>query len=128
MNIRDLESPDLLPINDLWEKHHKGIRGIPNRNLIVTDAIVENAGIIGYGMVKLFGEALLYLNRDYSKFQQTKALKLLMQRAINQSKLLGLDQLHVGTDDKDFCELLESHYGFSDRGKVISLELKDGKS
>ena len=128
MIIRNLESFDEEQINSFWEKHHKGIRGIPDRKLIVTDAVVENGSIVGYGMVKLFGEALLYLNKDYSTFQQSKALRLLMKQALEHSKLLGLDQLNVGVDDDNFRKLLENHYGFSDRGTVISLELKDGKS
>lgn len=128
MLIRDLESSDIIPINSFWEKYHRGIRGIPNRNFIATDAVVENGRPFAYGMVKLYAEALLYLDKGYSKYQQSKALKYLMDKAIRDTKNLGLDQLHVGTDDENFEHLLRSHYGFTDRGKVISLELNDGKS
>jgi len=128
MIIRDLLVSDLPKIDSFWQKYHKGIRGIPERKYLVTEAVVENDDqIVGYGHLRFFAEALLFLNRDASKFQQTKALKLLMEKAIADSRLAGLDAINVGTDDVQFEMLLRSHYKLTDRGTVLSLGLDNGR-
>ena len=123
MVIRELQTADLVPIDAFWQKYHKGIRGIPSRDLLVSEAVVENGKIIGYGHVKAFGEALMFLNEDASKFARAKAFKLMMDKAIFDSKRLGLDLLHVGVEDENFEMLLRSKYKFTDRGTVLQLEL-----
>jgi len=128
MIIRDLYVSDLPKINSFWEKHHKGIRGIPERKYLVTEAVVENDDqIVAYGHLRFFAEALLFLNKDASKFQQAKALKFLMDKAIADSRRAGLDAINVGTDDVQFEMLLRSHYKLTDRGTVLSLGLDNGR-
>jgi hypothetical protein len=123
---RKLRNSDLDLINEFWERDHKGIRGIPDRRLLISECVVENGKIIGYGHVKVFGEALMFLNQHTSQFEKAKAFKLMMDQAIRDSKRLGLDFVHVGVDDSHFEEILRTKYNFTDRGLVLSLELKDG--
>ena len=123
MITRGLKISDLLEIDEFWRKFHKGMRGIPRRSSLISELVVENGKIIGYGMTKVYGEALMYLNRDASKFSQTKAFKLMMDHAIADAKRKELDILHVGVDDPNFEGLLRHHYKFTDRGVVLSLEL-----
>ena len=123
MIIRDLQVSDLSKIDEFWQKYHKGIRGIPERKYLVSEAVVENGSIVGYGMTRVYGESLMYLNRDASRFAQAKAFKLMIEFALADAKKKDLDILHVGVDDPEFEGLLRHHYKFTDRGIVLSLEL-----
>jgi hypothetical protein len=127
MIIRDLYVSDLPKIDTFWQKHHKGIRGIPERKYLVSEAVVENDDqIVGYGHLRFFAEALMYLNKDASKYQQSKAFKLMMDKAIGDSRKAGLDVIHIGTDDVNFEMTLRSHYKLTDRGTVLALGLDNG--
>ncbi len=128
MIIRDLEARDLSEIDSFWNKYHKGIRGIPERTALLSEAVVENGKIIGYGHIKVFGEASMWLNFDASVYQRAKAFKLMLEKAIKDAKNLGLDLLLVGVEDEHFEMILRGKYKFRDRGTVLQLELKDGRS
>lgn len=128
MIIRDLEVRDLAEIDSFWNKYHKDIRGIPERHSLLSEAVVENGKIVGYGHVKVFGEASMWLNFDTSNFTRAKAFKLMMNKAIQDAKNLGLDMLYVGVEDEHFEMILRGKYKFRDRGTVLQLELKDGRS
>jgi hypothetical protein len=123
MILRRLHQQDLLQINSFWEKHHKNNYGIPKRTFVVTDAVTTSKNrVVGYGIVRMFAEALLYLDRDISKFQQAKSFKLLMEQALIDSKQIGLDQLNVGVADDRFRDLLISGFGFKPRETMLFKE------
>lgn len=126
MIIRELRLSDLVQIDQFWQRDHKGIRGIPSRENIITDAVVENGRILGYGQVKVFGEALLFLNQNASQFEKAKTFKLLMDKAIDDSQKLNLETMHVGIDNDHFESILREKYKFDDRGKVLYLGLENG--
>lgn len=125
MQIRSLKLNDLKPIDDFWKKHHKNLYGIPERKFVVTDDVVvddENLPI-AYGIVRMFSEALLYINKDISKFQQAKTFKLLMDKAIKDCKIAGLDQLNIGVADPSFAAVLKDKYQMKEREQMLFLEI-----
>jgi len=126
MIIRSLDLADLEGLNEIWERCHKGKRGIPARKYTITDAIAENGGgkLAGYGTVRFFAEALLFLDKDLSGYQQAKAFKLLMDRAIEDCKRADVEQLNVGVDDAGFEAILKNRFGFIDRPKMLILEIE----
>ena len=127
MIIRSLKFSDLLQIDEFWRKHHKGIRGIPERKFILSEAVVEeNDKVFAYGIVRFFAEALIFMNNDVSSYKRAKAFKLMMDQAIRDGKQLDLDNINFGVDDPHFEEILKS-YGMTDRGKVLALGFNDGK-
>ena len=124
MIIRELRLSDLNEIDAFWQKHHRGIRGIPERKFLVSEAVVEhNDKIIGYGHLRYFAEALMYLDKDFSKYQQAKAFRLMMKQAIRDAKKAGLDNINIGVDDLHFEGVLKGKYQLTDRGTVLSMEL-----
>lgn len=127
MYIRNLQVPtsqELQSINEIWESCHKGIQGIPAPKYVVAHAVTENNGEIkSYGIVRCFGEALLYLDKRLSKFQQAKSFKLLMEQAIIECQAIGLDQLSAGVDNYDFEQILIHKYGFKPRQQMLTKEL-----
>jgi hypothetical protein len=123
MILRNLQPQDLQQINAFWEKHHKGTYGIPKRTFVVTDAVTTSKDkVVGYGIVRMFAEALLYLDKDMSKFQQTKSFKLLMEQALINCNRAGLDQLNIGVADENFKETLISGFGFKPREAMLFKE------
>lgn len=127
MITRSLELSDLGQINELWQRCHKGTRGIPRRRFTITDAVAENGGgrLAGYGTVRFFAEALLFLDKDLSPYQQAKAFKLLMEKAIQDCNASGVEQINVGIDDEVFDRVLREKYGFVNRGNMLILELEE---
>ena len=128
MIIRRLELKDLESINEIWERCHKGKRGIPKRKFTITDAVAENGSgrLAGYGTVRFFAEALLFLDTDISGFQQAKAFKLLMDKAIEDCRRFDVEQLNVGVDDAGFEAILMNRYRFVPRNKMLILEIENG--
>lgn len=79
----------------------------------ITSGIVESKeGLLAFGMVKHFAEALVYLDKDASTLLRANALDLLLKKAIEDCQALGLEYLHVSVDDPKLTGLLEKHYGF----------------
>jgi len=120
---RSLKVSDLPQIDALWNKYHKGDLGIPARKFLITDVVIENGHLIGYGMTRMFAEALMFLDKGHSKFEQAKAFKLMMDKAIRDCKRFGLDELNVGVLDDHFKSILMDKYGMKDRGPVLHLGL-----
>jgi hypothetical protein len=126
MQIRPLNLSDLKPIDDFWQKYHKNVYGIPERKFVVTDDVVadDNDHPIAYGIVRMFAEALLYIDKDVSKFAQAKAFKLLMEKAIVDCKNADLDELNVGIADPSFAGILKAKYQMKKRNQeMLFLEI-----
>jgi hypothetical protein len=125
MQIRPLNLSDLKPIDDFWQKYHKNVYGIPERKFVVTDDVIvdESDSPIAYGIVRMFAEPLLYINRDVSKFQQAKAFKLLMEKAIVDCRNAGLDQINIGVKDPSFAAILKDKYQMKERESMLYLEI-----
>ena len=125
MQIRPLNLSDLKPIDDFWQKYHKNVYGIPERKFVVTDDVIvdKSDSPIAYGIVRMFAEPLLYINRDVSKFQQAKAFKLLMEKAIVDCRNAGLDQINIGVKDPSFAAVLKSRYQMKERESMLYLEI-----
>lgn len=125
MDLRRLKESDIDPINEIWEKYHKGTYGIPARRFLITEAVTENGkGISAYGLVRFFAEAMLYLDKSISPFEQAKAFKMLMEQAIIDAKINGLDQLNVDVSDPVFENILKERFGFTERSKTLVLDLE----
>ena len=124
MNLRRLKYSDIEKIDEIWERCHKGKYGIPARNLLITEAVTENGKITGYGIARFFAEAMLFLDKDLSEYEQARSFKMLMEQAIIDCKLNGLDQLNVCVEDESFEKILRSHFKFTPRDKVLVLDLE----
>lgn len=125
MDLRRLKESDIDPINTIWEKYHKGTYGIPARRFLITEAVTENGnGISAYGLVRFFAEAMLYLDKSASAYEQAKSFKMLMEQAIIDAKINGLDQLNVDVSDPVFEMILKERFGFVERSKTLVLDLE----
>ncbi len=117
---------DLARIDEIWKKHHSESFGVPNLANTVTHAVVENEDgkVQAYGIVKLFAEAILFLDWDAPQRDKIEALKELMLEAIRGTSDAQLEQLHVFVADPKFSKLLKKHFGFkSTTGEMLVLEV-----
>ena len=124
MIFRPLRVSDL-PLIDYMHRHYYPDHFLPNRNNIIVDGTVDRGGkVVGYGMIKLFAEPILLLDRSASKIERGKAFKLVMDVAIRAAKSAAIEQINVFSDDDAFLEVMKKHYGFKPRlGNGIILEV-----
>jgi hypothetical protein len=127
VDLRRLKPTDYDKINEIWERCHKGKYGVPARKFVITEAITENGRITGYGIVRFFAEAMLYLDKDLTTYEQAKSFKALMEQAIIDCRSYDLDQLNVSIEDEDFRDILKRHYNFSERAPVLFLDLEENR-
>jgi len=123
-----IEPPDILKLDKLWQEHWSDT-SLPSRKDRVVDALAideESGRIIGYGQVKLFAEAQLFLDPTARKRDRVAALKLLMEEAHRGLHKSGLDDLYIFIKDPDFAVLIARRYGFHRVIEPGELLLKTG--
>jgi hypothetical protein len=126
VKLRSLTKSDIIKLDDLWVKHWSdtSLPGLKNR---VIDAVAHNDDrIIGYGQVKLFAEAQLFLDPTCRKRDRVQALKLLMEEAERGVHRAGLEDLYIFIKNPDFALLIAQRYGFERVIEPGELLLKTG--
>lgn len=120
-----LTKDDRTQIDDIYWKHHADTFYIPNLDHTVTHAVVrDNEKVLAFGMVKLYPEAILVMNKDCSLRDRVGAWRMLMNKAIKDTKSAGFPYLHATIHDNAYSSLLSKHYGFKESaGKQVFLEL-----
>jgi hypothetical protein len=127
IKLRSLAKSDIITLNDLWEKYWNDY-SLPSLKNRVIDALAvdEKDRIIGYGQVKLFAEAQLFLDPTARKRDRVAALKLLMDEAQRGVHKAGLEDLYVFIKNPDFAVLIAQRYGFERVIEPGELLLKTG--
>lgn len=114
MKIRPFRQDDVEVIDEIWRKHHANDFSVPNRNNLVIDAVVEGSSgtVVAYGQVRLFAEAMFFLDKDASQRDKVQALRLLILEAIRGTNLAGLEDLYCFIKDPQFATLISKHFSF----------------
>lgn len=128
VRIRSFRPSDVEVIDRIWRDHHSDDFSVPNRNTVITEAVIENeAGeVIAYGQVKMFAEAIMILDKNASQRDKVAALQKLLLEAFRGSTEFGLDKVNAFIKDPDFALVLERHFGFeraTDPGELVYKEL-----
>lgn len=115
---------DLEEIEQIRRTHHADFDPI-NLDHCLTHAFVEdNNKIIAYGIVNIFPEAILILDKSAAHRDQVQAWRMLMIKAINDTREKGHEFLRAVVHDDAYFNLLHKHYGFKESiGKHIYMEL-----
>ena len=126
MELRSFSWSDVPEISAIWEKHHSDLYGLPNRRSALIDAVVKDKGrIVGYGQVKLFAEAMLFLDKSASLRARTEALQLLMREAFRGAEQAGLSELYAFIAEPEFARLIRKHFHFYEADKPGRLLIKE---
>lgn len=111
--LRAFDWSDEPAVSKIWQDHHSTLYSLPNRKSIIIDAVVENErGLVGYGQVRLFAEAMMFLDKDAPLRDRIQALKLLMLEAFRGTELAGIQEIYAFIDDPYFSKLIQKHYHF----------------
>lgn len=126
MKLSKVQTVDLIQIYKLWEDHHARSFSLPHRQNLITEAIArEDDRLIAYGQVRIVAEPILVLDLNARPREKAQALELLMNRAVEQTRLAGLDRLFSFIRDPDFADLIVKKYKFerADLGEFLIREL-----
>ena len=121
--MRDLERDDLVVLDEIHARCHQSFPP-PELSNLIDDKIItdKNGDIIGYGMLKLFPEAIMILDTAKPLRDRVEALNEFMVRAIGVSAQYG--QIHAFVNDEKFSHLLIERYQFRPvRDKALVLNL-----
>lgn len=113
MKIRVFLPGDELEVDRIWKKHHQDF-SVPNRDRMIAEVVAEDdsGGMVAYGQVKLFAEAIMILDKDASRRNKVEALKLLLLEAFRGTDQSGLQDLYVFCKDPEFASILAKHFSF----------------
>jgi hypothetical protein len=126
MKLRAFRETDVPAISEIWEQHHSSLYSLPDRKTAIIDAVVEDKDkVIGYGQVKLFAEAMLFLDKDAPIRARIFALKALMLEAFRGTENARLHQLYAFIQDPDFALLIQKHFHFYPADKPGELLIKE---
>lgn len=120
--MRSPTKEDVFQAIELYKRNGSEYQFDPfKERTILDDAVVLKDGrVIAYGMVKLFAEAVLVLDKDAGRIEKAKALKSLMGLALDVTKNKGISELYTFADDGKFSNLLIEQFDFQ---KIISTPL-----
>jgi len=123
---RVFKPSDIAEIDAIFKKQPE--LGVPSiRNMIINGVIedTDTNKVIAYGVVKLFGEAILILDKDIPKRDKAKALREVMKIAISFSRERYLEYLYLISNSESFSEVLKKKYGFIKcPGELLMLDLE----
>jgi hypothetical protein len=122
-----LKPIDLNRINEIYETHYKDDFSIPNlNNCIGSGVVVNDSEIIGFGMIKLYPEAIILLDKSASSRNKSLALKTLFNEAKRACFSRGFEEFSAHTIDDNYTNLLIKHFKFEPmEGKRLLINLEE---
>lgn len=126
VRLRDFELDDIMPIDAIF-KRQPGL-GVPGfKNMIANSTVVDDDGdVIGYGILKTFSEGVLILDRSRPKKEKAQAVKLTVEKAIEEAKKAGIEHLYFLTSNSSFADVLRKRWSFKNVDEeVLMLRLDD---
>lgn len=113
IRLRPVREDDLVSVDQIWNRHHRCDFGVPSLANVIDSRMIEgDSGVIGFGMVKLFAEGVIILDKDQSLTSRAKGIIIGIEHALDVVKMAGLEQFHIFTDDPHYIEVLKKHWGF----------------
>lgn len=123
---REFKTSDIPALSEIHSRNNT--IGLPGLDNVLTNNTIEdrrNGRIIGYGVIKLFAEAILLLDKDIPSRDKVQALRAIMENAIKNSKESGLEYLYTISESNGFTRVLCNQYGFKEcPGTLLILDLK----
>ena len=107
---------DVVPIDKIYQKQ-KELTGVPSLNSVLANkSIIDNetGELIGYGVVKLFAEGVLILDKSIPKRKRAEAVKLALNESIAQARNAGLEYLYVFSSIPSYTKVLRKKYNFKE--------------
>lgn len=128
MKLRPLVPQDITALDELWKKYWSAY-SLPTRSNAIIDAVTINPSgqIVGYGQVKLFAEAMLFLDPTMPRRERAISVRLLMSEAFRGVRSANIEQIYAFIKDPEFVKLIVQRYGFEpvvEPGQLLMKELE----
>lgn len=126
LSLRKPRSSDSKRLHEIWERNYSKEFPLPDLSHSVIDAVVvdENDKVLGFGIVKLFAEAVMTLDKSQPTRVKIETLRLLFQEAIRGVVGADLHHIHAFVQDPEFSRLMKKHFGFETaKGEAIVTEV-----
>ncbi len=126
IRIRSYKPSDAKIIDEIYERCGYSFNH-PDISKCLRMAVIEcNGKIIALGAFQLAPELILILDNQVSKKAQVEALKQLMTASDFTMSLEGFNAVYASPDSEKFSKILEKHFGFVERDKMLIKTLDDG--
>jgi hypothetical protein len=113
LHFRPLWTNDLARIDEIYQKFYAEDFWLPDLTNTIGNGVVSKGNeIIAFGMVRLFPEAIILIDKDKSPRVKVEALKILYEEAIKACKRHGFNELYCKISDDRYAKLLEKHFKF----------------
>lgn len=127
MKLVQLDYEKSLAIDGFWQRDWATEYALPNQDSMIIDAVaVEGERVVGYGIVKNFAEAMLFIDKSARPRDKAHAVKQLMAEAFRGAEKAGCKDLYCFIKDPAFVTLIARRYGFkivSDPGFLLVREV-----
>lgn len=126
--LRNFKSSDIQPIDDIFNSQPE--IGVPSLRHVVSNITIEDDdnNVIGYGVIKLFSEGILILDKKKSRKNRALAVKLAVERAIKVARVNALEQLYFLTSNPSFADILRNKFNFRTvKEEVLMLDINPPK-
>jgi len=124
LQFRNILVRDLVKLNQIHSQYYSDL-WLPGLYNILGSGVVEYQGeIVGFGIVKLRPECLIYLDKAKSTRIKSQALLRLYGEAKLVANRYGYGELIAHSNDPEYTKLLTKHLKFEEQiGKLVRLEL-----
>lgn len=126
--IRPYTPADLDDISRIYDEYYSHEYNLPNLERTLTNAVVADGNtVVGFGLVKLWAEAIMVLDKGNTTRNKPLAFDMLMQHALKASKHYKIDKLYAVVADPKFQAVMEKHFDFKPiSDTVLVKEITDG--
>lgn len=114
MKIRPINfDTDAKAIDKIWREHYLDQFSLPDLTNAVTFPVIEddNGVIVAFGIVKVFAEAIIILDKKSSTRTRRNSIKMMLDKAETDCKSNNIKQLHAFCES-DFADILIKHFDF----------------
>jgi L-amino acid N-acyltransferase YncA len=113
LKLVPLDYDKALQINEFWERDWSAEYALPNQDSMIIDACaIAGEKVVGYGIVKTFAEAMLFIDKTARPRDRAIAVKSLMAEALRGAEKAGVKDIYCFIKDPAFASLIARRYGF----------------
>lgn len=110
---RVFQLDDIPEINDIYKRNP--LIGIPSLNNVVANSSFVRSSddkVVAYGVVKVFAEGVLILDKDIRTREKAEVVKLSTPEMLQRARDARLEYIYVIANDPGYSAILRKKYGF----------------
>lgn len=115
---------DLLAIDEIYKRYYSNLHLPDLRHSIGDGTIYSDDKLVGFGLIKLRPECIIFLDKSLDKKIKSAALVRLYTEAVKSAQHNNYDELLAVSHDNEYSNLLNKHLDFEPQdGKLMRLEI-----